>query len=455
MIERFDKYDDVYLSFFSESCLKNSMEINKCNLNDYLEILNIILNYENTFSKINKQYKDKLITEDIDNAFKKCLKSADSRITLCMIVKNEELFIVKNLESHLPFFDEIIIVDTGSTDSTRDIINKYIANSNKLKLFTMLWENDFAKARNYAKSLASNNWILFLDADEVMYEKEIMKLKKIACLFSMFKYKNNLAFSLKGYNIEQNIEVTTMQRFFYNSESIWYYGKIHEYIISDVDKDNFITNQLDITFIHYGYMKNIIESKNKNLRNVQILKEMLRIEPNNFRWLYYYTREGMGMIPDEELIKCIKEKIDISYILHNQINLLDDYKIDILFNLFLLYLKNNNYNECLKMIPFFEEHYGENYDIAYYKIYLNFLIYKKNIKSLLNETLKYRRNHFEKNNSYINNEGYHIDLMIAILLFEIGDFKKSKKYFEFLKDKIDIYRMYPNIEKIILLLNNY
>ena len=83
-------------------------------------------------------------------------------LSICMIVKNEELNLAKCLMSVKPVADEIIVVDTGSTDKT-----KAIASALGAKVFDFTWTNDFSEARNYSLSKASGDWILVLDADEI------------------------------------------------------------------------------------------------------------------------------------------------------------------------------------------------------------------------------------------------------------------------------------------------
>ncbi len=84
-------------------------------------------------------------------------------VSLCMIAKNEEEYLAKCLWSVKPIVDEIIVVDTGSQDRTRDIAAVFGA-----KVFDFKWSDDFAKARNFSLSKASGDWIFMLDADEVI-----------------------------------------------------------------------------------------------------------------------------------------------------------------------------------------------------------------------------------------------------------------------------------------------
>ena len=82
-------------------------------------------------------------------------------LSVCLIVKNEEQYLFDCLSSVKDIADEIILVDTGSTDSSIEIAGKFTA-----KVFNFEWVNDFSAARNYAISKAEGDWILYLDADE-------------------------------------------------------------------------------------------------------------------------------------------------------------------------------------------------------------------------------------------------------------------------------------------------
>ena len=84
-------------------------------------------------------------------------------ISLCMIVKNEEAVLARCLDSIADLMDEIIIVDTGSTDHTKEIAAKYTS-----QIYDFKWTSDFSAARNFSFSKANMDYIYAADADEVL-----------------------------------------------------------------------------------------------------------------------------------------------------------------------------------------------------------------------------------------------------------------------------------------------
>ena len=95
-------------------------------------------------------------------------------ISLCMIVKNEEEVLARCLDSIKDAVDEIIIVDTGSTDKTKEIASKYTD-----KIYEFEWVNDFSAARNEAFSKATKDYQMWLDADDVFPEESLRELIKL------------------------------------------------------------------------------------------------------------------------------------------------------------------------------------------------------------------------------------------------------------------------------------
>lgn len=95
-------------------------------------------------------------------------------ISLCMIVKDEEATLDQCLSSISDLVDEIIVVDTGSTDSTKSIAKKYTN-----KIYDFVWIDDFSAARNYSFSKAECDYCMWLDADDVLLDAERIKFKAL------------------------------------------------------------------------------------------------------------------------------------------------------------------------------------------------------------------------------------------------------------------------------------
>lgn len=95
-------------------------------------------------------------------------------ISLCMIVRNEKDVIARCLDPMKDIADEIIMIDTGSTDGTKDICRRYTQN-----VFDFEWIDDFAAARNFSFSKATMDYVIWLDADDVLLDEDQTKLKQL------------------------------------------------------------------------------------------------------------------------------------------------------------------------------------------------------------------------------------------------------------------------------------
>ena len=145
-------------------------------------------------------------------------------ISLCMIVKNEERVLARCLDSIADLMDEIIIVDTGSTDATKEIAAKYTD-----KIYDFAWIDDFSAARNFAFSKANMEYIYSADADEVLDEenREKYRILKGNLLpeieLVQMKYGNQLAFD-SVYNFDEEYRPKLFKR---KRDFVWE-GAIHE-----------------------------------------------------------------------------------------------------------------------------------------------------------------------------------------------------------------------------------
>jgi len=103
------------------------------------------------------------------------LTQARPRLSLCMIVRNNETTIRPCLESIRPWVDEMIIVDTGSTDSTPRICEELGA-----QLFHWAWRDDFSAARNQSLEHATGEWLFWMDSDDTISQECGRKLRELA-----------------------------------------------------------------------------------------------------------------------------------------------------------------------------------------------------------------------------------------------------------------------------------
>ncbi len=201
-------------------------------------------------------------------------------ISLCMIVKNEEKFLPRCLQSVAGVVDEINIVDTGSTDGTIEIARSFGARVERRE-----WRDDFAWARNEALALATKRWILVLDADEELNADSrdlVAALKTVpAHLTGVWVRCLNLADDYKGTGACSH----ALGRIFPNSPRIRYRSPIHEFITLDQNPTGLDCRHSPIAITHHGYLKDVVEGRDKVQRNLELIRKAAEAEPDEpFHW---------------------------------------------------------------------------------------------------------------------------------------------------------------------------
>jgi glycosyltransferase involved in cell wall biosynthesis len=186
-------------------------------------------------------------------------------LTLCMIVKNEERYLADCLQSVKGIADEIVIVDTGSTDSTIEIAQSYNANVHYFE-----WINDFSAARNYALSKSTGDWILYLDADERLDEKSKRDLLKIISSPQKIGYYCNVLSIDRESGRDHSLRYV---RLFCNIPGLKFIGKVHEQIEPSLYECGVALITSKILINHIGYNVGLEEKQNKAKRNLFLLLE--------------------------------------------------------------------------------------------------------------------------------------------------------------------------------------
>lgn len=214
-------------------------------------------------------------------------KKKDILLSIGMIVKNEEknlekcLLALASLRKNVPC--QLIITDTGSTDGTVAIAEKYADVVNHYA-----WNADFAAARNHGLAEAKGEWFMFLDADEVFYDT-----KDIEEFFVSDEYKNydNASYKIRNFlrvSDENDFVEQYICRLFKLTKGRKFEGRIHEYI--PMTENN---AYLDSCVSHYSYANDLAQEEKtvKKERNLSVLKECIEEEPTNVRYKYLLAQE--------------------------------------------------------------------------------------------------------------------------------------------------------------------
>ncbi len=192
-----------------------------------------------------------------------------------MIVKNEQENLSRCLESVKEIVDEMIIVDTGSTDDTVRIAESFGA-----KVYSYQWKDDFSDARNQSLKHASCDWILLMDGDDELdksSQREVLELvEKNEAEAYFFKTVSYIG-DKPGLDVLNNLNLRLMK----NGKGYFFSNPIHEQIYSNIMRitPNAKIVNLDIKVYHYGYLNKNIKGQDKRKRNIRILEKELEHSP--------------------------------------------------------------------------------------------------------------------------------------------------------------------------------
>ena len=205
-----------------------------------------------------------------------------------MIVRNEEGFLEGCLESIRDVVDEIVIVDTGSTDQSKAIAEKFNA-----RVFDFSWKDDFSQARNEALKHCSGEWILYIDADERLRHVEREEVRDLLSDY------NKVAFTVKFHPITGYTAYREF-RLFRNDPRIRFRGVIHETIVPSIrqvaDEDNLEIGKSSLVIDHIGYDE---DQAHKHMRNLPLLRMQVERDPKRI-YLWWHLGVVLKALGDLE-----------------------------------------------------------------------------------------------------------------------------------------------------------
>lgn len=346
------------------------------------------------------------------------------KISVCMIVKDEEKYIEKCLSNIRDKVDEIIIVDTGSTDSTKESVSKYTN-----KVYDFKWCDNFSKARNYSISKASNDWILVLDADEICNEFNEIEINDF-----IKTYKDTIGRvkidNYHGKNSELKKSSARVGRLF-NKTTYEYTGSIHEQLVSRNSMEVKMKN-IDITLEHFGYTEENIIGKSKTKRNEELLLRELERNPKDCYILYQLGKVYFVVKRYHKALNYFRKAIEVL----EDVNL--EYAQDLIESYGYSLLNTKKYEEALKL-----EEYSETYkNLADYNFLMG-LIYMNS--GILEKAIIYFEICLINKNGKIEGINSFIPLYNLGVIYEcLGQEGKAIKYYrqcsnyELAKDRLKI-----------------
>lgn len=361
-------------------------------------------------------------------------------LSLCMIVKNEEDNLPRCLESVKSIVDEMIIVDTGSTDNTVNIAKSFGA-----KVYSFPWNGSFSDARNHSLKQAEGEWILIMDADDEMSEEGrqavpvlIRDSDEDAYFFETISYVGDTP----GGDVLLNMNLRLMK----NGRGYYYSNSIHEQIycnILAVNPSAKILNK-DVKVYHYGYLNKNIAEHNKRARNISLLEKELSQRPGYPFTLFNLGSEYYAM---GENIKAI-EYFEESY---KKFNPKEGFSSHLILKMVNCYLCLGRFSEALKLC---------NEGLSYFPVFTD-LEYMKGIIQKVSGKPMYALRHFKKclemgeapnyYNVLIGAGTYKAHYMLGETYFYLEDYESAiESYGNSLKENHEYRNGIPNLIKSLL-----
>ncbi|MHC4295533.1 MAG: glycosyltransferase, partial [Planctomycetota bacterium] len=210
-----------------------------------------------------------------------------STISACLMVKNEEELLPQCLDSIRHWVDEIIVVDTGSSDRTVEVAQSYGA-----RIFHQPWEGNFSKHRNYSVEQATGDWILIIDADECIDKEDIGQIRQL------LTRSEHRVISINVYNVggknEETVTFLPSVRFFKRELGLKYEGIVHNLLKVPPDEPILRTG---VRLKHYGYGLSAEKMKSKFERSRALLEKQLEEAPDNYYAHFHYAQllRGQGL----------------------------------------------------------------------------------------------------------------------------------------------------------------
>jgi glycosyltransferase involved in cell wall biosynthesis/Tfp pilus assembly protein PilF len=234
--------------------------------------------------------------------------SAAPRVSLCMIVRDSSRTLEAALESIKPWVDEIIVVDTGSTDNSRQIALRYSAS-----VFEVPWCDDFSSARNASLERATGDWLFWMDSDDTISIENGRKLRALA--------DKDLASAPTAYVMQvhcpgpqgsADVTIVDHVKMFQNDRALRFEGRIHEQILPAIRRNNGNVEWTDVYVTHSGVEHSAAAKKRKQQRDLRLLQMELAERPGHSFVLFNLGMTHADMEQWHTAVEYLKRSLQVS-----------------------------------------------------------------------------------------------------------------------------------------------
>jgi glycosyltransferase involved in cell wall biosynthesis len=255
------------------------------------------------------------------------------RLSLCMIIKNEEEYLPRCLGSVAEIVDEMIIVDTGSTDRSKEIALSFGA-----KVFDYKWQGDFAAARNFSLEQATGDWIMIMDGDDELAIEARGKIRDLLFVDENIQGYRFPIISFLGDNPGGPCSIVYHCRIYRNKPEHKYAGALHEQLPAGIYNN---CPETAYKIYHYGYLAKVVEKQDKTNRNLVLAEQEHAAEPQNLFKMYNL---GAELLRAGEFDRGEKLLIEVT----EEIVGLEAYAPSAFQKLTLCYVEQNRISKALK-----------------------------------------------------------------------------------------------------------
>jgi glycosyltransferase involved in cell wall biosynthesis len=356
-----------------------------------------------------------------------------TKITAAVLARNDERTIARCISTLSPdAFDGILVLDTGSTDRTCEIVEQF--DDGRIELHHVTWPDDFSAVRNLAMTRIGSGWVVFIDSDEWLPSASVRSLRQVLAEASGLAGIENAV--LRPVIAEWDGGSSLPPgRMMLADGGVRFAGAVHEEPRL-IEPYGVLPRWIgvNIEFKHDGYRPQTVKSRGKHERNARLIVKCRAIEPDNPRWIYFEIRDQLESLGESEIERLCAELAEVYAADANE--LAASYYSGAL-RLFCSRLADTgSYDKLRQVARELDRIEVGNCDSFYYRYTVRLAeaaagigrINAADLRKMLLETIDLRRRAGDTIEGALHTAGCHIDALVAALLDALGRPAEAEEY---------------------------